>query len=35
MTSLQVRSSMRSMQYEKLLARLKNLLSILLTIWPM
>ena len=35
MTSLQVLSSMRAMQYEKLLARLKNLLSILLTIWLM
>ena len=34
MTSLQVRSSMRAMQYEKLLPRLKKLLSILPTIWP-
>ncbi|RVW23600.1 Tubby-like F-box protein 3 [Vitis vinifera] len=31
---MDVRSSMRAMQYEKLLPRLKKLLSILPTIWP-
>ena len=34
MTSLQVRSSKRAMKYEKLLAMLKKLISILPTIWP-